>query len=139
MHHFLSGAEHIVIVPPSAAFSAAPRSRLAALSVRRNVILVNVTGAVDASANLVDVRGDTADSDSQLLLLGVIDLDDVPVNQHFAGIRPEVAGAELVHLVANQTQLLLIQADFLADGSCAVWHIEILLSQYNGHFFSKTW
>ena len=37
-----------------------------------NVNLVNVTGAVDAAANLVDVRGDSADGSSQLLLLGVL-------------------------------------------------------------------
>jgi len=37
--------------------------------------------------------------------------------------------------VANHAQFLLIQADFFADGSRAVWHIETLLSQYNGQFF----
>ena len=98
-----------------------------------------MTGAVDAAADEVDVCGNPADSGSQLLLLGVIHLDDVPVNQHFPGIRAEVAGAKLVHLVANHAQFLLIQADFFADGSRAVWHIETLLSQYNGLFFSKTW
>ena len=41
----------------------------------------------------------------------------------------------MVHLVANHAQFLLIQADFFADGSRAVWHIETLLSQYNGQFF----
>ena len=43
-----------------------------------------------------------------------------PVNQHFPGIRAEVAGAKLVHLVLDEIQFLLVQADFLADGSCAV-------------------
>ena len=85
-------------------------------------------GAVDAAADMVDVRGNPADSGSQLFLLGVIHLDDVPVNQHFPGIRAEVAGAELIHLVANYAQFLLIQADFFADGACAVWHIETSLS-----------
>ena len=51
-------------------------------------------------------------------------------------IRTEVAGTELVHLVANYAQFLLIQADFLADGSRAVWHIKELLSLYNGHLFA---
>ena len=96
-------------------------------------------GAVDAAADVVDVRGDSADSGSQLFLLGVVYLDDVSVDQHFSGIRAEIVGAELIHLVANHAQFLLIQADFFADGSCTVWHIETLLSQYNGHFFSKTW
>ena len=49
-------------------------------------------------------------------------------------IRTEVAGTELVHLVANYAQFLLIQADFFADGSCAVWHDKTLLSLLNGHF-----
>ena len=59
-------------------------------------------------------------------------------NQHFPGIRAEVAGAKLVHLVANHAQFLLIQTDFFADGSCTVWHIKELLSLYNGHFFVET-
>ena len=37
-----------------------------------NVVLINVTGAVDTAANLVDVRGDSADGSGQLLLLGVL-------------------------------------------------------------------
>ena len=36
-----------------------------------NVVLIAAPGAVDAAANLVDVRGDSADSGSQLFLLGV--------------------------------------------------------------------
>ena len=36
--------------------------------------------------------------------------------------------------MANYAQFLLIQADFFADGSCAVWHIKELLSLYNGQF-----
>ena len=41
-----------------------------------NVVLIASPGAVDAAANLVDVRGDSADGSSQLLLLGVVHLDD---------------------------------------------------------------
>ena len=37
-------------------------------------------------------------------------------------------------LVLDEIQPLLVQADFLADGSRAIRHIETLLSQYNGHF-----
>ncbi|WP_199720415.1 hypothetical protein [Butyricicoccus sp. AM05-1] len=40
--------------------------------------------------------------------------------------------------MANHAQFLLIQTDFFADGSRAIWHIETLLSQYNGHFFVET-
>ena len=39
---------------------------------RGNVVLIAAPGAVDAAANLVDVRGGTADGGSQLLLLGVL-------------------------------------------------------------------
>ena len=56
-----------------------------------NVVLIAAPGAVDAAANLVDVRGGTADGSGQLLLLGVIDLDDVPVNEYLPGIRAEIA------------------------------------------------
>ena len=41
-----------------------------------NVGIVEMPGAVDAAANLVDVRGDSADGGSQLLLLGVIDFSN---------------------------------------------------------------
>ena len=37
-----------------------------------NVVLIAAPGAVDAAANLVDVRGGTADGSGQLLLLGVL-------------------------------------------------------------------
>ena len=55
------------------------------------------------------------------------------------GIRTEVVRSQLPHLVLDEIQPLLVQADFLADGSRAIRHDKTLLSQYNGHFFSKTW
>ena len=67
-----------------------------------NVVLIAAPGTVDAAANLVDVRGGLADSGSQLFLLGVIDLDDVAVNQHFPGIRAEVVCSQLAHLVLDE-------------------------------------
>lgn len=66
-----------------------------------NVVLIAAPGTVDAAANLVDVRGGSADGGSQLFLFGVIDLEDVAVDEHFPGIRAEITGAELVHLVAD--------------------------------------
>ena len=57
----------------------------------------------------------------------------------FLNDRGRKAYNTLCRRVLDEIQFLLVQADFLADGSCAVWHIETLLSQYNGHFFSKTW
>ena len=53
----------------------------------------------------------------------VIDLDDVPVNQHFPGIRAEIVCPQLAHFVLDEIQFLLVQADFLADGSRAIWHV----------------
>ena len=101
-----------------------------------NVALVAAPGAVDAAADEVDVCGNPADSGSQLFLLGVVYLDDVPVDQHLAGVSAEVVRPQLAHFVLDEIQLLFVQADFLADGSRAVWHIETLLSQYNGHLFA---
>ena len=37
-----------------------------------NVVFIAAPGAVDAAADLVDVRGNSADGGSQLLLLGVL-------------------------------------------------------------------
>ena len=45
----------------------------------------------------------------------------------------------MLHFGLDEIQFLLVQADFLADGSRAIRHDKTLLSQYNGHFFSKTW
>ena len=91
-----------------------------------------------AAADEVDVCGNPADSGSQLLLLGVIHLDDVPVDEHLPGVCAEVVRPQLAHFVLDEIQLLFVQADFLADGARAVWYIETLLSQYNGHFFVET-
>ena len=66
-----------------------------------NVVFITAPGAVDAAANLIDVRGGTADGGSQLFLFGVIHLDDVPVDQHLAGISAEVVRPQLPHTVRN--------------------------------------
>ena len=98
------------------------------------VVFIAAPGAVDAAANLVDVRGGTADSGSQLFLLGVVYLDDVSVDQHLAGVSAEIVCPQLAHLVLNEIRLLFVEADFFADGSRAVWHIKEPLLLYNGHF-----
>ena len=87
-----------------------------------NVVLVNVPSAVDAAANLVDVRGGTADGGSQILLLGVIDLDYAAVNQHLAGVCAEIVRPQLAHFVLDEIQFLLVQADFFSDGARAIRH-----------------
>ena len=50
----------VVKARPFAALSAAPRSRLPCFQLG-NIGIVEMPGAVDATANLVDVRGETAD------------------------------------------------------------------------------
>ena len=67
-----------------------------------NVVLIAAPGAVDAAANLVDVRGDSADSGSQLFLLGVVHLDDVAVDEHFPGVCAEVVRSQLAHLMLDE-------------------------------------
>ena len=71
---------------------------------------------------MVDVRSSSADGCGKFLLLRVVHFDDVAVDQHLAGVCAEVVGAQLAHFVLDQAQLLFIQADFLADGSCAIRH-----------------
>ena len=56
----------------------------------------------------------------------------------------DAAAADVVDICGNpadgSSQLfLLIQADFFADGSCAVWYDKTLLSLLNEHFLLKTW
>ena len=77
-------------------------------------------GAVDTAADVVDICGNSADGGSQLFLLGVIELYDVPINQHLAGVCAEIMRSLLTHLVLNEIQFLLIQADFFTAGPCAV-------------------
>ena len=87
-----------------------------------NVVCIEMPGAVDAAADLVDVCSDPADGGSQLFLLGVVHFDDVAVDQHLAGLCAEVVGSQLAHFVLDEIQFLLVQADFLSDGSCAIRH-----------------
>lgn len=71
---------------------------------------------------MVDVGSNPADGGGQLLLLGVIYFDDVTVDEHLTGVSAEVVRPQLAHFVLDEIQLLLVQADFLADGSRAIWH-----------------
>ena len=59
---------------------------------------------IDAAADVIDVSSHVADGSGQLFLLGVVHLDDVAVDEHFPGVCAEVAGSELIHLVANYRQ-----------------------------------
>ncbi len=99
----------------SAALSAVPDLGLSRFQFG-NVVLIAALGAVDAAADLVDVRGGTADGSGQHLLLGVVHLDDIAVDQHLAGVSAEVVRPQLAHFVLHEIQLLLVEADFLADG-----------------------
>ena len=79
---------------------------------------------VDTAAYLIDIRSNSTDSNGQFFLLGVIHLDDLTVNEHLPCICPNVFCAKLCHLVANQLALLLGHADFNANWSGAVGHVE---------------
>ena len=59
-----------------------------------NIVFIAAPGAVDAAANLVDVRGGTADSGSQLLLLGVVHLDDVSRRSTSSGRKRRNCGCQ---------------------------------------------
>src|SRR5699024_3247670 len=102
----------------------------------RNILSIEMPGAVDAAANLVDIAGSPADGCGQFLLLGVIHLDDVTVNRYLAEICTHVPGAELRHLVLDEPPLLLGDAELDADRSCAFSHWIFASSNYNGQFFA---
>lgn len=66
-----------------------------------DVVIIEMPGLVDALAEMIDVRGDITDRRRKLFLLGVIKLDDVPVNRHFSEIGTEIVGANLLHLLPD--------------------------------------
>src|SRR5699024_8289898 len=88
-------------------------------------------GLVDATASVVDICGNSADSCSQLFLLSVIHLNDIAVDQHLPCVCPEVPGSEQLHLLQNDVPFRLIQTDFLADGASTFRHC-ILLTAASG-------
>ena len=87
----------------------------------RNILSVEMPGAVNPAANLVDIAGNPADGCGQLFLLGVIHFDDVAVDRHLAEICTHVPGAELRHLVLDKLPLLLGDAELDADRSCLLY------------------
>ena len=62
-----------------------------------HILCVEMAGLIDASADVIDVGGCSADSSGQLFLFGVIHLDDVTVNGHLAKIRSRIPGSQLRH------------------------------------------
>lgn len=62
--------------------------------------------AVDTTTDVIDICGGTTDCGGKFLLLGVVHLDDVAINGHFAEIDAHIPGAKLRHLVANQIAFL---------------------------------
>lgn len=95
----------------------------------RNILSVEMPGAVDPAANLVDIPGNPADGCGQLFLLGVIHLDDVAIDRHFSEICAHVFGTELRHLALDEPPLLFGDAELDADRPCAFSHVGIRLLQ----------
>ncbi len=60
---------------------------------------------------------------ANFFLLGVIDLDDVAIDQHLAGVSAEVVRPQLAHLMVDEFSSCSFKADFLSDGSRAIWHV----------------
>lgn len=85
----------------------------------RNILSVEMPGAVNPAANLVDIAGNPADGCGQLFLLGVIHFDDVAVDCHFSEICAHVLSTELSHLALDKLTLLLGDAELDADRPCA--------------------
>lgn len=124
----------MVIVHFSTALSADPTRQLPALSARQYHTRRNVWCCWSGG------KSDWYSTQCvwQLLLLGVIDLDDIPIDQHIPVIHTEVVGPKLAHFVLNEITFRFIQAYFLADGACAVWYFFVLISNRNEHFRCKT-
>ena len=95
----------------------------------RNILGIEMPGAVDTAANLVDIAGNPADGCGQLFLLGVVHLDDIAVNRHLAEICAHVLSTELRHLVLDELPLLLGDTELDADRPCAFSHVGIRLLQ----------
>ncbi len=103
----------------------------------RNILSVEMPGAVDAAANLVDIAGSPADGCGQLFLLGVVHLDDLAVDCHLAQIRTYVLGAKLCHFALDDLPLLFGDAELDADRPCAFSHVGIRLFQTTTNSFSR--
>ena len=54
---------------------------------RCNIVRIEASSGVYAAANLIDIRGNAADSGSELFPLRVVHLDDVAVNRHLVKIN----------------------------------------------------
>ena len=102
----------------------------------RNILSIEMPGAVDAAANLVDIPGSPADGCGQFLLLGVIHLDDVAVNRHFSEICAHVPGAELRHFALDEPPLLLGDAETRCGSVLCVQPLDIRLLKLQRTIFA---
>ena len=87
-----------------------------------HILCVEVAGLVDASADVVDIGGHSADGGSQLFLFGVVHLDDVTVNGHLAKIGSHVLSAQLRHFVFDEPVFIVTDAELDADWSSSICH-----------------
>ena len=88
----------------------------------RNILSVEMPGAVNPAANLVGIAGNPADGCGWLFLLGVVHFDDLTVDCHFSEICAYVLSTELSHLALDKLTLLLGDAELDADRPCAFSH-----------------
>ena len=93
-----------------------------------NVVFIAAPGAVDAAANLIDVRGNAADSGGEFLLLRVVHLDDLAVNRHLPEICSHVLCSELRHLCLDDSFLIVGDKEEYLIWSRSVCHRRSVLS-----------
>ena len=73
-----------------------------AINLMAELLKKGIRQSTATATDLVDVSCNAADGSRQLFLLGVIDLDDVPVDEHFPGICAEVVRSQLAHLMLDE-------------------------------------
>ena len=87
-----------------------------------------MSGGVYAAANLIDVRGNTADSGGEFLLLRVVHLDDLTVNRHLPEICAHILCSELRHLCLDNPFLIVGDEEKYLIWSRSVCHRRSVLS-----------
>ena len=89
---------------------------------------IEVSGGVDAAANLIDVRSNTADCGGKFLLLRIVHLDDIAVNRHLPEICSHVPCSELRHLCLDDSFFIVGDEEEYLIWSRSVCHRRSVLS-----------
>ena len=87
-----------------------------------------MSSGVYTAANLIDIRGNTADSGGEFLLLRVVHLDDIAVNRHLPEICSHVLCSELRHLRLDDPFLIVGDEEEYLIWSRSVCHRRSVLS-----------